>query len=78
VVADNRPGTSPNNVSWSGNQIEVNVFIYGYESVCLPASLVEQRDRLADALFASTRHFEVQLHLRVRPKTTSLRPAIPP
>jgi hypothetical protein len=27
-----------------------------------PASLLEQQDRLADTLFASTRHFEVQLH----------------
>jgi FAD/FMN-containing dehydrogenase len=62
VVADNRPGASPDNVSWSGNQIEVNIFIYGYESVWLPASLLEQQDRLADTLFASTRHFEVQLH----------------
>ena len=62
VVADNRPGASPDNVSWSGNQIEVNIFIYGYESVWLPAALLDQQDRLADALFASTRHFEVQLH----------------
>jgi hypothetical protein len=28
----------------------------------LPASLLEQQARLADALFASTRHFEVTLH----------------
>jgi hypothetical protein len=61
-VADNQPGASPDNLSWAGNQIEVNVFIYGYESVWLPASLLEQQDRLADTLFASTRHFEVQLH----------------
>ena len=62
VVADNQPGASPDNLSWAGNQIEVNVFIYGYESVWLPASLLEQQDRLADTLFASTRHFEVVLH----------------
>ena len=62
VVADNRPGASPDNVSWAGNQIEVNIFIYGYESVWLPAALLEQQDLLANALFASTRHFEVQLH----------------
>jgi FAD/FMN-containing dehydrogenase len=62
VVADNRPGASPDNVSWSGNQIEVNIFLYGYESLWLPAALLDQQDRLADALFASTRHFEVQLH----------------
>ena len=62
MVADNQPGASPDNVSWAGNQIEVNIFIYGYESVWLPASLLGQQDRLADSLFASTRHFEVQLH----------------
>jgi FAD binding domain/Berberine and berberine like len=62
VVADNRPGASPDNVSWSGNQIEVNIFIYGYESVWLPAALLKQQDFLANTLFASTRHFEVQLH----------------
>jgi FAD/FMN-containing dehydrogenase len=62
VVADNRPGASPDNVSWAGNQIEVNIFLYGYESLWLPAALLDQQDRLADALFASTRHFEVQLH----------------
>jgi hypothetical protein len=62
VVADNQSGASPDNVWWAGNQIEVNIFIYGYESVWLPASLLGQQDRLADSLFASTRHFEVQLH----------------
>jgi hypothetical protein len=24
--------------SWTGNQLEVNIFIYGYESVWLPLS----------------------------------------
>jgi hypothetical protein len=62
VVADDRPGASPDNLSWAGNQIEVNIFIYGYESIWLPASLLGQHNRLADALFASTRHFEVTLH----------------
>jgi FAD/FMN-containing dehydrogenase len=62
VVADNRPGASPDNVSWAGNQIEVNIFIFGYESVWLPATLFGQQDRLVDALFAGTRHYEIQLH----------------
>lgn len=62
VVVDSRPGSSPENVSWAGNQIEVNIFIYGYESVWLPASLLEHPDHFADTLFASTRHFEVALH----------------
>jgi FAD/FMN-containing dehydrogenase len=62
VVLDNRTGASPDNISWAGNQIEVNLFIFGYESVWLPAALLEQQHLLADTLFASSRHFEVQLH----------------
>ena len=62
VVVDNRPSASPDNISWAGNQVEVNIFIYGYESVWLPAPLLQQQDRLADTLFASTLQFEVQLH----------------
>jgi FAD/FMN-containing dehydrogenase len=62
MVADNQSGASPENISWLGNQMEVNIFLYGYESVWLPASLLKQQERLADTVFASTRHFEVQLH----------------
>jgi len=62
VVVDNRPGASPENISWASNQLEVNIFIFGYESIWLPATLLEQQDRFADTLFAGTRHYEVQLH----------------
>ncbi len=62
VVADPRPGAPAANVSWAGNQVEVNVFVYGYESLWLPASLLSRGDLLAATLFESTRHFEVQLH----------------
>jgi FAD binding domain/Berberine and berberine like len=62
VVADDQPGASRDNVSWASNQAEVNIFIYGYESVWLPAALLQQQDRLADTLFTSTRRNEVQLH----------------
>jgi hypothetical protein len=58
-VADNRPGASPDNVSWAGNQIEVNIFIFGYESVWLPATLFGRQTALP-MLFAGTRHYEVQ------------------
>ena len=46
------------------NKIEVGVFLRGYESAWLPASLLEkeQQKRLADALVASSRHWEVALH----------------
>jgi hypothetical protein len=62
VVADNQPGASPENVSWTGSQIEVNIFLYGYESLWMPASLLKQQELLADTLFAATRRYEVQLH----------------
>ena len=64
VIADPRPGAPIENVWWAGNAIEVNVFVYGYESIWLPAGLLDPKppDRLAEALFAATRRFEVALH----------------
>ena len=62
LLLDDRPGAPADNVFWAGNLAESGHFIFGYESLWLPASLLEQQDRLADTLFASTRHFEVQLH----------------
>jgi FAD/FMN-containing dehydrogenase len=43
----------------------VGQFIHGYKSVWLPASLLQtdQQARLADALFAGTRHWEMCLHV---------------
>jgi FAD/FMN-containing dehydrogenase len=64
AIADSRPGAPENHVWWTGNQIEVGIFIHGYESAWLPASLLkgDQQKRLTDALFASSRHWEVALH----------------
>ena len=62
VVVDARPGAPAENVSWSSNQVEENLYIYGYESLWLPERLLKQPDRLVDKLWSSTRHFEVQLH----------------
>jgi FAD/FMN-containing dehydrogenase len=62
VVADPRSGAPAGNVWWAGNSIEVNVYLYGYESLWLPASLLAEPDRLAGALFAATRKFAVGLH----------------
>ena len=63
ILTDNSPGAPAGNVYWKGNAIEVNVFLYGYESLWLPAALLREPDRLADALFAATRKFQVGLHL---------------
>ena len=44
---------------------EAGWFIWGYESLWIPASLLEKdaQQRLADALFASSRVSDVSLHL---------------
>ncbi len=62
---DQRPGAGPNNGWWKGNTGEAAWFIWGYESLWMPESLLENDDsqqRLADALFASSRISGVSLH----------------
>jgi FAD/FMN-containing dehydrogenase len=63
-AADSRPDKSPNNVWWTGDAGQVGWFIYGFESLWLPASLLENdsQERLANALFAASRHHGVELH----------------
>jgi FAD/FMN-containing dehydrogenase len=64
VIADQRPGTPENHVWWADNQIEVGIFWHGYESVWLPAQLLQtgQQQPLVDALFAASRYWNVALH----------------
>jgi FAD/FMN-containing dehydrogenase len=61
---DTRPGAPRNNAWWKGDGDQVCWFIWGYESLWLPRSLLEPgaQARLADALFAASRHSEVGLH----------------
>jgi FAD/FMN-containing dehydrogenase len=62
---DDRPGAGPNNAWWKGNTGEAAWFIWGYESLWMPESLLENDDsqqRFADALFASSRISGVSLH----------------
>lgn len=63
-VADERPGASPNNVWWTGDAGQVAWTIYGFESLWLPASLLEDdwQERLANALFAGSRNKGIELH----------------
>jgi FAD/FMN-containing dehydrogenase len=62
--SDSRPGASPNNVWWTGDAGQVSWFIYGFESLWLPASLLERdsQQRLANALFAGSRYDGIELH----------------
>jgi FAD/FMN-containing dehydrogenase len=61
---DPRPGAPAHHSWWSGDGEQASMFLHGYESVWLPASLLEpaERSKLVDALFNASRHFEVGLH----------------
>ena len=62
---DDRRGAPANNAWWKGDGGQVAWFIWGYESLWLPASLLEtdaQQQGLADALFAGSRYSAVELH----------------
>lgn len=61
---DDRPGAGANNAWWKPDGGQVGWFIWGYESLWLPASLLggDSQQRLADALFASSRYTSVALH----------------
>ena len=64
VIADDRPGAPADNIFWAGNLNEAGAVWYAYQSAWLPASLLEadQRESLADALFAAAKHQGVSLH----------------
>ncbi len=64
VMADDRPGAPAGNVFWSGNLGEAGAVWYAYQSLWLPASLLEadRRQAFADALFAAAKPFGVALH----------------
>ena len=61
---DDRPGAPATRAWWSGDQEQVSGFIHGYESVWLPSGMLgpDHRKGLADALFAASRHMDVELH----------------
>ena len=63
-VADSRPSANPSDVWWTGDGGQVGQFLYGFESLWLPASLLEaaSQEHLVNALFAASRHWEVELH----------------
>ena len=61
-LSDPRPGAPEKHIWWVGDQNQAGEFWHAYESLWLPASLLEQPVALADALFASSRHWTVGLH----------------
>src|SRR6516162_4764186 len=62
--ADPRSGASPLNVWWNGDAGQVGWVIWGFESLWMPASLLEDdsQEKLANALFAASRISKVELH----------------
>jgi FAD/FMN-containing dehydrogenase len=65
MVLDTREG-APSNHGWSrGDQGEIGAFLHGYDSLWLPASLLQPRrqKQLADALFAASRHKLLRLFI---------------
>ncbi len=65
MIPDKRPGASPHHGWWEGDQDQVGAYLHGYESLWLPASLLgeTQQPRLSAALFAASRHKDVELHI---------------
>lgn len=89
IVSDNRLKANPGDFFWAGNQGETGQFLNAYHSAWLPASLLEknQQNKLADALFDCSRHWEVSLHFnkglagapeneRAEAKDTAMNPAV--
>jgi len=64
IVSNDAPNARPSEFWWAGDGDQVAQFMYGYESLWLPASLLQpsQRQRLADAIFAASRHWDFAFH----------------
>jgi FAD/FMN-containing dehydrogenase len=62
--ADSRASVSPNNVWWNGDGGQVGCVIWGFESLWMPASLLQDdsQEKLANALFSASRFSGVELH----------------
>lgn len=62
--ADSRWGANPSNVWWKGDSGQVGWVVWGFESLWMPASLLQDdsQQELANALFAASRFSEVELH----------------
>lgn len=63
-VSDPRPGASAINVWWTGDGEQAGQVLYAFQSQWLPASLLgsDSQERLTNALFAASRHWQVGLH----------------
>lgn len=64
MIPDWRPGTPAYHGWWKGDGGQVGMLLHGYDSLWLPATLLGagRQAALTDALFAASRHKEVELH----------------
>ena len=64
MIPDTRRGAPGHHGWWKGDQDQVGAWLHGYESLWLPARLLEpaQRQHLVEALLASARHKRLDLH----------------
>jgi FAD/FMN-containing dehydrogenase len=64
MIKDKRAGAAAHHGWWEGDQEQVGAFLHGYDSLWLPASLLEskERPRLIEALIAGSRSQEIELH----------------
>jgi len=63
IVADDRPGAPRGDFWWAGDGPDTGAFWHGFSSTWLSASLLQadQVQHLADALFAASRYWTVEL-----------------
>ena len=61
---DDRPGAPAHHVWWKGDGDQAGQFLYGFASLWLPRSLLEEgeRARLVAALFEGSRRWPISLH----------------
>jgi FAD/FMN-containing dehydrogenase len=64
MIPDRRAGAPPYHGWWEGDQGQVGAFLHAYDSLWLPATLLQesQQARLVEALFAGSRHKSIGLH----------------
>jgi FAD/FMN-containing dehydrogenase len=62
--ADSRSSAGPIDVWWNGDSGQVGWVVWGFESLWMPASLLQDdsQGKLANALFSASRFSEVELH----------------
>src|SRR5260221_3446858 len=64
MIPDTRDGAPGHHGWWKGDQAQVGAWLHGYDSLWLPANLLEpaRREALVQALLAGSRYKSLELH----------------